>query len=123
MYFIAAFGMLMMCLSILMIVNPEQWSRGIVRFSEKTYFHGLEITTRLLSGVLFVTYSEQVKLSIIFSALGYLMIGVAAGLIIIGSKLHIRFAIWSAESFRGYFRFAGVASIFGGAAIVYLSLS
>lgn len=34
MYFIAAFGLLMLLLSLVMVVKPASFSRGIISFSE-----------------------------------------------------------------------------------------
>ncbi len=43
MYLIAFFGFLMMILSILMIAKPEYWADGIIKISEKSWFHPFEI--------------------------------------------------------------------------------
>ena len=41
MYFIAASGLLMMCLSAVMVVNPNYWADGIVNFSKNLISIGL----------------------------------------------------------------------------------
>lgn len=123
MYFIAAFGALMMGLSVFMIASPNQWSKSIIRFSEKPYFHWFEVATRLISGLVFVEFSEQVKLSAMFLGFGYVMIAVAIGLTLLGPSKHVQFARWSAVKFKPSFRGAGVGSLLFGAAIIYLTLS
>ena len=59
MYLIAAFGFLMMVLSLLMIVKPDAFSKGIIVFSEKSYFHLFEIISRLAAGVIFAGFSAN----------------------------------------------------------------
>lgn len=123
MYFIAAFGVLMFGFGIYMVLNPIKWSKGIILFSEKAYFHWFEISSRFVAGSLFVIYSEQVKLSQMFYYFGFLMIAVSLGLILVGPRKHIAFAKYSAIKIQPYFRYAGIAACVLGTLITYLALS
>lgn len=123
MYFIAAFGVLMFGFGIYMVLNPIKWSKGIILFSERAYFHWFEISSRFAAGSLFVIYSEQVKLSQMFYYFGFLMIAVSLGLIIVGSRKHIAFAKYTAIKFQPYFRYAGIAACALGTLITYLAVS
>jgi len=44
--------------SAVMVIDSEYWSRGIVRFSEKAYFHPCEILSRPGFGGIFIVSSE-----------------------------------------------------------------
>lgn len=121
MYFITGFGLLMMCLSIIMIVNPAYWSDGIISFSKKTYFHWFEIISRLIAGIFFVIFSNTTLYPQLILAIGYLLICVGAGLFITGATKHRTFAVWSAHKFKSTFRPAGFASLMFGIFLVYIS--
>ena len=62
MYFIAAFGVLMLLFSLMMLFRPHAFAQGIINFSEQPYFHPFEMISRLIAGGLFVAYAvvEQV---------------------------------------------------------------
>lgn len=121
MYFIALFGFIMICLSLIMIVNPNYWSNGIINFSRKPYFHWFEVFSRLISGLIFVFYSQSTLYPQLVMSLGYLFIVVGFGLVIIGSVKHRKFAVWSAHKFKSTFRIAGLASFIFGNFLIYIS--
>ena len=121
MYFITAFGLLMICLSIIMIVNPSYWSNGIVDFSRKPYFHWFEVISRLIAGLVFVLYSQTTLYPQLVLSIGYLLIAVGFGLIITGSVKHRQFAVWSANKFKSIFRLAGFGSFIFGGFLIYIS--
>ncbi len=111
MYLIAAFGFLMMVLSLLMIVKPDAFSKGIIVFSEKSYFHLFEIISRLVAGVIFAGFSANTVFPQFFLFIGYGLILVGVGLALTPPDLHKKFAVWSANSFRNKFRLIGTASV------------
>jgi hypothetical protein len=112
----------MIALSAVMVIDPDGWSHGIVKFSRMTYFHGFEIASRLFFGVIFIAFSEQTRHPAVMGAFGYLMLAASIGLLVAGSSRHKQFAIWSAGKFRMTFRPAGIASIVFGVFIVYSSM-
>lgn len=122
MYFIAAFGLLMMCLSIVMIVNPEYWSNGIVKFSKKNYFHWFEIVSRLASGIVFILYHESTLYPLLILNIGYLLIAVSVGLLLIGSVKHRKFAVWSAHKCKNIFRPSGIGAFMFGIFLLQISI-
>ena len=122
MYFIAFFGFLMAALSVVMIVSPQYWSDGILKFSEKPYFHPAEIVSRLLFGGIFVAFAEQTLYPRLNLAIGYLLVIVGVGLILTPPSAHRRFAIWSAQRFKNVFRPAGFASFVFGLFIAYSAI-
>ena len=119
MYAIAFFGLLMMFLSVVMIVNPQYWSHTIVAFSEKPYFHPFEIISRALFGLVFVYYSDQTHYPAVMIFIGYMLIAVAVGLSLTPPSKHRQFAVWSADKFKNTFRYAGMGSLFFGAFLIY----
>ena len=122
-YAIAFFGILMILLSVVMAIDPDKWSNGILKFSRMTYFHGFEVVSRLSFGAIFITFSEQTLYPAVMGAFGYLMVAVGVGLLIAGPSRHKQFAVWSAKKFNKTFRPAGIASIVFGAFIVYAALN
>ena len=122
MYAIAFFGILMILLSAVMAIDPDNWSSGILKFSRMKYFHEFEIVSRLFFGALFITFSEQTLYPAAMGAFGYLMVAVGFGLLVAGSSRHKQFAVWSAAKFNKVFRPAAIASTVFGAFIVYSAL-
>ncbi len=122
MYLIAFFGALMVALSCVMILSPKAWSDGIVRFSEKPYFHPFEVLSRILFGVVFIAFADQTRYPTLNTAIGYLLTLVGLGLLLTPPSQHRRFAVWSAKRFRHVFRPAGLASLVFGMFIVYTAM-
>jgi len=123
MYLIAGFGLLLMILSVMMVINPQAWSKGIINFSQKYYFHPFEIISRLSFGAVFICFAEQTFYPGLITVIGYLLITVGIGLLVIGSNRHRQFAIWSAIKFRNTFRPSGVLSFIFGAFLIYAALT
>ncbi|MDT0605265.1 hypothetical protein [Thalassotalea castellviae] len=120
---IAAFGLLMMCLSVFMIIKPDYWSDAIIKFSKMTYFHWFEVLSRFIFGCVFLYYHQSTQSPLLFNFLGYLLIAVSIGLLIVGENNHQRFALWSAHKFRKIFRPAGFLSFAFGLYIFYISIN
>ena len=123
MYLIAGFGFLLMIFSVVMVMNPNSWSNGIIRFSEKVYFHLFEIISRAGFGVIFIIYSDQTLYPYLILGMGYLLIAVGIGLLLMGSIRHRQFALWSVTKFRKTFRPSGVFSFIFGAFLIYAALA
>lgn len=122
MYAIAFFGILLILLSTMMVIDPDSWSNGILKFSRMKYFHGFEIVSRLVFGAIFITFSDQTLYPTVMRAFGYLMAAVGVGLLIAGPSRHKQFAAWSAKKFYRTFRPAGIASLVVGVFIAYAAL-
>ena len=105
-----------------MIVSPAGWSRGILRFSEKPYFHVAEIALRLVLGIGFFYFSSETSFPLFLKVLGGIMLSVALFLIVIGPKRHIAFAERSA-TFTRIFRPAGFFSLAFGVFLIYISFN
>jgi hypothetical protein len=111
MYFIAAFAVLMFCLCLSMALKPEQFANGIVRFSEKAYFHPFEIVSRLLVGLAFIGFADDTGLPSVVRFFGYGLVLVGIGLALTPPSRHRQFACWSANHFRTQFRLIGLVSM------------
>jgi uncharacterized protein YjeT (DUF2065 family) len=105
-----------------MVINPEYWSNGIVRFSQKSFFHPFEILSRFVFGVGFIFYSHQTLYPILMLIIGYSLVAVGVGLSITPPSMHKQFAVWSAQRFKRFFRPAGVCSFAIGLFIIYAAL-
>lgn len=122
MYLIAFFGILLVLLSALMVANPENWSRGIVKFSKLPYFHPFEIVSRLLFGAIFITFADQTLYPTLIAVIGYMLLAVGIGLSLTPPSKHRWFAVWSAQRFKSVFRPAGALSFLFGIFIIYAAL-
>ena len=121
MYVIAAIGCLTIALSLLMIAGPRGWSRGILLFAAKPYFHATEILSRLVLGGTLVAFAGETLHPRLMGALGYVLVAVAMGLFVMGSRRHRAFAEKSA-SFEKVFRPAGLFSLAFGVFVVLSAL-
>ena len=119
MYAIAAFGLLMIAISLLMIVRPETWVDKGVRYCRLRYMHPLEILIRIGFGVLFIIYAESSRYPTALTGFGYLLVGVGIGLVFVPPSLHRRFGIWSIQKIGRRFRTAGVFSLVLGGLLLY----
>ncbi len=122
MYAIAAIGLLTIGLSFIMIVSPEAWSRGILRFAVKPYFHVVEIISRLALGAVLLYFAGSTRFATFFTVIGGIF--VLAGIILFagGSRRHREFAVRSA-TFTNIFRPAGIASLMLGTFVVYAAIA
>lgn len=105
-----------------MVINPEYWANGIVRFSQRSFFHPFEIVSRFVFGIGFIFYSNQTLYPILMLIIGYSLVVVGLGLSITPSSKHKQFAVWSAKRFKIFFRPAGICSFIFGLFIVYSAL-
>lgn len=122
MYAIAAIGLLMIFFSSIMAASPAAWSRGILAFAAKPYFHVLEITSRLMLGGVLFYFADSTMYPLVIKIVGGVFIFAGLFLIAAGSKRHREFAARSAN-FLKLFRPAGIAGVIFGAFIIYVAVS
>lgn len=122
MYLIAGFGFLMMLLSLSMIIKPDSFSEGIITFSEKSYFHLFEVISRIIAGLIFIAYAEDTVFPTVISIIGFALILVGVGLALTQSRLHRKFAVWSANEFRDKFRLIGIVSVPLSLLLIYVAV-
>ncbi len=122
MYAIAAIGLLTIILSLIMIARPEAWSRGILRFAQKPYFHIAEIVSRLALGAVLLYFGRSTAYPRFFMAMGGVFVLAVIILIVAGSRRHREFALRSA-TFTYIFRPAGFAALILGAFIIYAAVA
>lgn len=122
MYAIAAIGLLTIILSSIMIASPAAWSRGILTFAKKPYFHIAEILSRLSLGGLLLFFADSTLYPLFIKIVGGVFVFAGVFLILAGEKRHREFAVRSA-TFTKIFRPAGIVGLILGAFIVYIALS
>ncbi|MCA1930148.1 hypothetical protein [Rheinheimera sp.] len=121
MYFIAAFALLMLYLSLFMLFRPQAFSQGIINFSGQSYFHPFEVLSRLIAGGLFVVYADDCLQPELIRTLGYLFLLVGIGLAFTKPALHKKFALESARRLQHHFRWIGFCSVFLSFALLHLA--
>jgi hypothetical protein len=122
MYSISAIGLLTIILSLIMVISPTAWSRGILLFAEKPYFHTAEVTSRLLLGGILLFFADGTRYPLFIRIVGGVFIIAGVFLIIAGEKRHRDFAVRSA-TFTRIFRPAGFAGVAFGIFIVYTAVA
>lgn len=122
MYFIAAFGLLMLVFSLMMFIRPDAFAQGIINFSEQPYFHPFEILSRLIAGGIFVLYAAETQFPQLFHVLGTVLLLVGAGLALTPARIHKKFAVQSAHRCRNYFRWIGLVAVVLALALIYAAL-
>jgi sulfite exporter TauE/SafE len=121
MYAIIGIGLLTIFLSVIMAVSPEKWSRGILSFAEKSYFHIFEITTRIALGAVLLFFANETLFPLVMKIVGGIFVFAGVFLIIIGSKRHREFAVRS-STFVKVFRPAGIFGIAAGVFAIYAAI-
>lgn len=122
MYFIAAFGLLMLIFSLMMLFRPFAFAQGIINFSEQPYFHPFEIISRLSAGGIFVAYASDTQFPLVIKVIGLVLLLVGAGLALTPPRLHKKFAVQSANSCKNSFRFIGLVSVVLAVALIYAAV-
>ncbi len=120
---IILFAVLLIIISMVMIINPDYWCKAIVRFSLLPYFHPFEIVTRIGFGIIFLLYGEQTLFPETMKVIGYLLLSVGLGLILIPPSKHKQFAVWSSEKFKRLFRPTGFITLVFGVFLIYVALN
>ena len=119
MLIISLFSILLMMFSAFMIVKPAAWSKGIIAFSQKPYFHLFEIVSRAITGAFFIYFSSVTNFPTIALTIGAILIMVSVGLLLIGENRHQQFALWSANKFEPFFRLSGIGGLVFGFFLIY----
>ena len=123
MVLVVFFGVLMMVFSLTMIISPSFWSKNILLFSYKPWFHPFEIISRLIFGIVFIAYGDQTAHPQVMRSIGLILLLVGVGLLFTPPGKHRHFARWSARKFLKVFRPAGVVSLCFGAFIIYSAVT
>lgn len=119
---IAAMGLLTVVLSLIMIVNPKGWARGILAFAAWRWFHIFEITSRLALGLVLLYFADQTLYPTVMRVLGGLFMFAGAFLIFMGVKRHREFADRVAE-YVWLYRPAGIAALGFGVFVIYAAVA
>ncbi|MFT6087356.1 MAG: hypothetical protein ACI9UD_002445 [Glaciecola sp.] len=118
---LSIFGLGMFILGCYMVIAPLKFSIGIVKFSEKPWFHVFEIASRLMIGLSLLLFAENTSYPKVVTFLGWLLCIVSVFLVLIGANRHKHFA-QLASNIGKYFRVVGFIAITCGASLIYLDL-
>lgn len=105
---------------LVMLANPDAWSRGILAFAAKPYFHAAEIISRLFLGAVMLLFAAETLYSRFVQVVGGVFL-LASVILIVGGS-HREFAV-RAASFRKLFRPAGFAGVLFGLVLIYTGLA
>jgi len=119
---IAIFGVVMVVISLFMIVKPEAWVQIVLRFVRMPYMHPIEIIIRLGFGLLFIQFAEHSKFPLVIKIVGYVLLAVGIGLMLMPPSFHRRLALWAVEKVSKYFRPAGFFSLAFGVFLIYAAV-
>lgn len=123
MIFVLLFGFGMSIFGFYMSIKPTQFSKGIIQFSEKSWFHLFEITTRFVLGGAFIAFSQQTNYPRVVFSLGIIFCIASVFLLLLGSKKHRQFAVFISEYLKNKFRYIGYFAIILGAVIMYIAVA
>jgi len=116
------FGVGMCLLGGIMAINPIAFSKGVVAFSQKPWFHAFEITSRLMLGLLFILYAAKSTQPNLLYGLGSLLCFVSLFLVVIGAEKHRQFAMLTSK-IGGKFRLIGLLSLCLGVVLINIGFN
>jgi uncharacterized membrane protein YjdF len=122
MILLTIFGFGMFVLGSVMAFKPVAFSNGIASFSQKSWFHAFEITSRIIFGILLILFAEQSSFANLLYFLGGILCFVGVFLLLIGSKRHKRFALLTSR-IGEKFRPIGVVGQICGVVLMYIGLA
>lgn len=122
MYILLIFGIGMIGIGCFMVGKPMQFSIGIVQFSEKPWFHMLEIVSRGIFGALLLLVADSTAYSTFVAYLGGLLCFVCLFLIMIGPTRHRQIALLTSGIGKN-FRSLGLVAVASGTGLIYLGLA
>lgn len=115
-------GALMALISLWMALKPTSFADGVAAFSGWRWFHAFEVLSRLAIGAAFVLLNDAFDYPTFATGLGYLLIAVGFGLVVLGRTRHERFARYTATLGAGVLRPAGAVGVALGVLLAYLAL-
>jgi len=121
MLLVALFGAGMLGFGLFMFLKPERFACQLMVFSQKSWFHGFEIATRFVIGLMFLLVANLGRWYLIVEFLGWLLCFVSLFLVLIGEHRHRRFAQLTVKLGKG-FRYVGIFAIFLGTILIMVSL-
>ena len=73
-------------------------------------------------GVIFLSFSNETKAPNFFDVIGWGLLLVAFGLLLLKSNRHKSFAVWAAHKFQSRFRLIGIISAPFGLLLAYMAI-
>ena len=122
MYALAGIGLLLIASSLAILLSPERWARFWVEFSGKSYFHVVEIGSRIVLAVMLFAFAEQAIHPLGIRILGGVVACGVIGLLVMGEARHKRFAVVVFDKYLRLIRWMGLAGIVVGLWVVYASV-
>ncbi len=113
------FGILMLLIGIVAIVNPDYIFRLLTNNSDKFWLHTTAVLVRLLFGILFIHQAAESNYPRTIEVLGWVFIAAAIILTLIGRNKFQRLITWATSLMKSFGRIAGVLVISFGVFVIY----
>ena len=118
-YIILLFGISILLLGVVMLVNPGSTFGLIRRHAESLSLHVLAVVGRLVLGVALITYSAESHYPVALQVLGWLAVTAAIILGIMGRSRFKGLMPWALSFASPFGRFAGFGAILFGGFLIY----
>ncbi len=116
---IIIFGALNLLAGIVIVINPEVIFGFLRNNFDKLELHILAIVVRLVLGVLLIYQSNVSKFPFVIEIVGWLTIGAAIFLSVIGRRNFNRLMSWALSFVKPFGRVGGVLAAAFGAFLIY----
>ncbi len=118
-YIILLFGISILLLGVVILVNPDSIFGLIISHSESLSLHVLAVVVRLVLGIALITYAAASHYPVALQALGWLTITAAVILGIMGRSRFKGLMTWALSFASAFGRFAGFGAILLGGFLIY----
>ena len=121
-YVILLFGISILLLGVVILVNPDSILGLIRSHSESLSLYVLAVVVRLVLGIALITYSAESHYPVALQVLGWLTVTVAIILGIMGRSRFKGLMTWALSFASAFGRFAGGGAILLGGFLIYAAV-
>ena len=112
-------GVWLIGLAVAAVAVPERVKLFFDKFASSAFTHFLEMFVRIVVGAALVIYSPQMKLPLVFTVFGWVLLVTTVVLLFVPWKVHRRFADRSLPLVARRMVLFAVVSFFGGIIILF----
>lgn len=116
---VIAAGLYLVTLGLVALLRPVRARRFLAGFASSRTAHLVELGVRLVVGGGLVLWAPRMRFTPLFFAFGWMLIVTSLGLLALPWRWHARFAQWSVPMATQRLPMFAVASLLGGAFILY----
>lgn len=116
---VAATGGFLALLGLMALVTPSRVEAFLLGFAVTPLRHFVELSARSVVGLAFMLASPQLPASIVFLAIGAVLVGTTAVMAVLPFRWHQAFAKRSVPTSLHFLPFIGLASLAAGLAVAW----